>query len=258
MSEKTCSLCHGRGGDIIIECRDCNGSGYDFGEDNPFAQCHTCYGEGEEEVEICPECGGEGVIEDYEDNYFQESYFPSQHTFQNKDYDFDEEIGLYLPQEQKIIQNEIIPDLNESIAKLIIAAEKNPELLKNIHHRDFENFIADLFKREGFKVEVTKKTRDGGRDIIAIRSDFNIKVKYLIECKRHQWDNKVGVDIVRQLYGVQQAESANKSIIVTTSKFTKDAINFASKENTEWHMQLSDYNELLKWTKIHYENNLIF
>lgn len=248
MSEKTCSLCYGRGRDVVIQCRDCDGTGYDYTVDNPFAQCHTCYGEREEEVEVCPECGGIGVVEDYENEYF-----PSQHTFQNKDYDFDESMGLYLPQKQ-----EIISSLNLGIAKLILEAEKHPELLSNIDPREFEEYVADLFKRQGFQVEVTKKTRDGGRDIIAIRSDLDIKSKYIIECKRHCSTNKVGVDIVRQLYGVQYSEGANKSILVTTSKFTKDAINFANKEQTQWHMTLADYSELLKWTKKYYGDNLIF
>jgi molecular chaperone DnaJ len=55
-----CSLCHGRGGDVIITCSNCNGSGYDPQDDNPFAQCHTCYGEGEENADVCPRCGGDG------------------------------------------------------------------------------------------------------------------------------------------------------------------------------------------------------
>ncbi|APM46605.1 TPA: hypothetical protein MG836_19235 [Klebsiella pneumoniae] len=44
MKKVICSLCHGRGGDVIITCSNCNGSGYDPQDDNPFAQCHTCYG----------------------------------------------------------------------------------------------------------------------------------------------------------------------------------------------------------------------
>jgi molecular chaperone DnaJ len=70
MEEVICPLCHGRGGDVTIKCRNCNGTGYDPEEDNPFAQCHTCYGDEEEEVEVCPRCGGEGKIyldEDDED-----------------------------------------------------------------------------------------------------------------------------------------------------------------------------------------------
>ena len=44
--------------------------------------------------------------------------------------------------------------------------------------------------------------------------------------------NKIGVDIVRALYGVQTAERANKSIIVTSSYFSEDAQKFANQQNT--------------------------
>ncbi|HBZ9025614.1 TPA: molecular chaperone DnaJ [Raoultella ornithinolytica] len=60
MKKVICSLCHGRGGDVIITCSNCYGSGYDPEEDKPFAQCHTCYGEGDEHADICPRCGGDG------------------------------------------------------------------------------------------------------------------------------------------------------------------------------------------------------
>lgn len=69
MEEVICPLCHGRGGDVTIKCRNCNGTGYDPEEDNPFAQCHTCYGDGEEEVDVCPRCGGGGQIYLDEDDF---------------------------------------------------------------------------------------------------------------------------------------------------------------------------------------------
>jgi hypothetical protein len=61
---------------------------------------------------------------------------------------------------------------------------------------------------------------------------------------------KVGVDIVRALYGVHQQEGANKSIVATTSRFTKDAQSFATAENTtEWAMSLKDYDDVCDWVK---------
>lgn len=56
----TCSVCHGRGSDVDAACPDCQGTGYDPNEDNPFAQCHRCYGEGEVVLDVCPACGGTG------------------------------------------------------------------------------------------------------------------------------------------------------------------------------------------------------
>ncbi|VVN40102.1 hypothetical protein PS634_05359 [Pseudomonas fluorescens] len=59
-----CPLCQGTGGPIEIECRDCDGTGFDPTEEKPFAQCHTCYGDETEEVETCIRCGGSGEIDE--------------------------------------------------------------------------------------------------------------------------------------------------------------------------------------------------
>lgn len=74
--------------------------------------------------------------------------------------------------------------------------------------------------------------RDGGRDIIATKAGINGKpVVFYIECKRYSRQNKVSVDLVRALYGVQTADKVNKACLVTSSYFTHDAVNFANEQN---------------------------
>ncbi len=68
-----------------------------------------------------------------------------------------------------------------------------------------------------------KRTRDGGRDIVAIGEKARSLLKYIIECKRHRKDRKVGISYVRALYGVKLSEGATKAILATTSGFTKGA-----------------------------------
>lgn len=43
--------------------------------------------------------------------------------------------------------------------------------IKNMSHRDFKFFVADIFEKLGFSVKITQETRDGGRDIIATKAD---------------------------------------------------------------------------------------
>lgn len=157
-------------------------------------------------------------------------------------YALDESL-LYLPE-----QKEIVTHLHESITDLINAITKDPKILYKIGPRDFEELLAGIFAKHGFQVELTKKTRDGGRDLIAIRSDLGIKSKYIIECKRYAVHRPVSVDLVRALYGVQMQEGANKSVLATTSFFTADAKKFAKKTaTTEWAMDLKDYNDVVSW-----------
>lgn len=67
----------------------------------------------------------------------------------------------------------------------------------------------------------------------------------IVECKRYAPTNKVGVDVVRAIHGVTQAERATKGVIVTTSSFTKDAIAFASP--LKYGIGLHDFEALKSW-----------
>ena len=107
-----------------------------------------------------------------------------------------------------------------------------------------------IFSQDGFAVELTKQTRDGGRDIIAIKSNLGIKSKFIIECKRYAANKPVSVALVRALYGAQTQEGANKSVLATTSRFTPAAHSFAKGRNTtEWLMDLRDFNDIYQWIK---------
>lgn len=163
--------------------------------------------------------------------------------FDDEFYSFDEESLLYVPEEKKIIT-----DLCSGVSALLNEVHKAPEIIYSITSRQFEELIAHIFSLHGFVVELTKKTRDGGRDIIAIKSELDIRLKYLIECKRYSMENPVNVELVRALYGVQIQEGANKSVLATTSRFTADAKKFAKNKNTtEWAMDLKDINDIRQW-----------
>lgn len=120
--------------------------------------------------------------------------------------------------------------------------KQNPDDLYKLSSRKFEELVASIIKDMGFDVELTSATRDGGRDIIAsIRTGISNFLTH-IECKRYAPDNKVGVDIIRSVVGVHHMRNANKSIIVTTGFFTKDAQNEAKL--VENSLDLKDYNDL--------------
>lgn len=166
-------------------------------------------------------------------------------SFGEEIYSFDEQVQLYLPEEKTVITN-----LGLCSFELISEISRKPDILYQIEPRTFEELIATIFSRHGFSVELTKKTRDGGRDIIALRSDLGIKSKYIIECKRYAIDNPVRVELVRSLLGVQVQEGANKSVLATTSYFTKDAKKFVNEvHNTKWAMDLKEYKDILNWIK---------
>lgn len=126
---------------------------------------------------------------------------------------------------------------------------KEPEALYNLAPRKFEELVANIFKNNGFTVELTPSTRDGGYDIFACQNNsFSGQSIYLVECKRHKPSNKVGIGIVRQLLGVMLSENkATKGIIVTSSTFTNPAIEL--QENNSHRLALNDYDDLTDWIR---------
>ena len=123
--------------------------------------------------------------------------------------------------------------------------KKHPEKMYDLSPRKFEELVAAILKDMGFDVELTKATRDGGRDIIAYIKNSVCSYLTHIECKRYAPENKVGVGIIREVMGVHQLRQATKSIIITTGFFSKDAVKEAKM--AENHLDLKDFNDLKYW-----------
>jgi restriction endonuclease Mrr len=143
----------------------------------------------------------------------------------------------------------LIPEVRIEVAEvneeLIRYLAKHPQLLRDLDPRKFEELVAEIFRAKGFTVELTPATRDGGRDIQAVQKNSIGTFLYFVECKRYSSSRKVGVDVVRSLYGVKQQQRATMGILVTTSSFTKDAIDFASP--LEYELSLRDFEALKSW-----------
>jgi restriction endonuclease Mrr len=158
-------------------------------------------------------------VEDFEEELFQS----------------DEVIGR---DSSKILQF----DLAEINEELIRQLAKRPELMRTLDPRKFEQLIAELLRDKGYEVQLTPPSKDGGRDIIAIKRDDIGSALTLVECKRYAADNKVGVDVVRGLYGTVTAENATAGLIATTSYFTKGAKAF--RDTVQYRLNLADFDIL--------------
>lgn len=130
---------------------------------------------------------------------------------------------------------------------LIEIIKRDPALIFGISPREFEELIAGIFNEQGFDVELTKQTRDGGRDIVAINKIMGVAEKWIIECKRYAPANKVSVEVVQRLYGVKMAEAANKAILATTSDFTRPARDFAKQH--VWDLDLKAHHDIMEWIR---------
>jgi hypothetical protein len=142
-------------------------------------------------------------------------------------------------------QNGIITIANVVSEQLMREIAKHPKILQTIERRRFEELIAELFNGFGYDVELTGRTRDGGKDIIAVKNVDSINLRYLIECKRPDPGNPVTVSTVRELLGVRTDDPATKALLVTTTDFTKDAKSLIDRHR--WHLEGKIYNDIISW-----------
>ena len=112
-----------------------------------------------------------------------------------------------------------------------VAQSQATDALDGMSWREFEMLVGEGFRLQGYQVvETGGGGADGGVDLVLSKPGKNGGEKFLVQCK--QWRAfKVGVDVVRELYGVMAARGATGGFVVTSGRFTDEAINFASGRN---------------------------
>ena len=102
-----------------------------------------------------------------------------------------------------------------------------PGMLDNMSWREFEMLVGEGFRLQGYSVaENFEPGPDEGIDL-RLRKDGETN---LVQCK--QWRAfKVGVPVVRELYGVMAAKGAAGGFVVTSGRFTAEAEAFAVGRN---------------------------
>lgn len=117
--------------------------------------------------------------------------------------------------------------------RLVNGVVQNPasDALEGMGWREFELLVGEGFRLQGYQVvEAGGGGPDGGVDLVLSRPGFNGAEKFLVQCK--QWRAfKVGVDVVRALYGVMAARGAAGGFVVTSGRFTDEAVRFAEGRN---------------------------
>ena len=108
-----------------------------------------------------------------------------------------------------------------------VAQAESANALDGMSWREFELLVGEAFRLQGYAVvENGGGGPDGGIDLAMTKG----KERFLVQCK--QWKAfKVGVDVVRELYGVMAANGATGGFVVTSGRFTEDAKTFADGRN---------------------------
>ena len=107
--------------------------------------------------------------------------------------------------------------------------QKSLDTIRDLPWQQFEELVAEAYRRQGYTVvENHHDGADGGVDLRLKKG----KELHLIQCKSWR-TRKIGVRIVRELYGVMAAEHASAGSIVCTGMFTQEAKNFAHGKNID-------------------------
>ena len=104
----------------------------------------------------------------------------------------------------------------------------------NLDGWEFEEETAKVFRLNGYKAEVTKKTGDGGADIILYKDG----IKIAAQCKHYR--NPVSVKVARELNGIKDDLRADKLLLIASSGVTKSCTEFLSNKPYFKVMDLED------------------
>ena len=114
--------------------------------------------------------------------------------------------------------------------------------LRDMHPGEFEEYIADLFSKLGYKTETVGGSHDEGIDVIAEKDG----IKHYIQCKKFI-TQVVSVGAVRDFYGaITDHLAKGKGYFITTNKFTLEAEKFAEDKPIE----LIDGQKLIKYIRL--------
>ena len=122
---------------------------------------------------------------------------------------------------------------------------KNSDQLTRLGWRKFEMLVAELLQAQGFEAELGPGHADGGVDIRLLQRDPIGDILTLVQVKKYADKYPIRLQAIQALHGVKEAEDADNSIFVTTSRYLMSAENFASRDNVKMKLYVSD--DVRKW-----------
>lgn len=117
---------------------------------------------------------------------------------------------------------------------------------------EFEKLVVALLQKMGYGGEikdsglVTKASNDGGIDGI-IKEDILGLGRINIQAKRYKLDSAIGREEIQKFVGALAVAQSNKGVFITTSYYSKGAIEYAANLNGMTTIVLIDGNQLAEY-----------
>lgn len=91
----------------------------------------------------------------------------------------------------------------------------------------FENLLGEVFRRKDYKVKLSPKTGDHGADLVLKKNGETI----VVQAKRHLAN--ISNSAIQEIVAAKKFYDADKSMVVTTSSFTRGAKKLAEVNGVE-------------------------
>jgi HJR/Mrr/RecB family endonuclease len=94
--------------------------------------------------------------------------------------------------------------------------------LYDLSPKEFEQYVARLFRKKGYKVSLRGASGDKGVDLMLERAGGR---RAIVQCKRYR--RPVGPEVVRELFGTLIHERVSHAFLVTTADISQSARDWA-------------------------------
>ena len=108
-------------------------------------------------------------------------------------------------------RNRLLSNRTQTVAELYALSPK-----------EFERYVAGLFRQKGYRVLIRGRSGDHGVDLELIRQDGK---RAIVQCKRYR--NAIGPDTIRELFGTMIHERVHHAFLVTTANISESARTWA-------------------------------
>lgn len=126
---------------------------------------------------------------------------------------------------------------------------RDPERLKQLEWRQFEEFLDAVFTNQGFHTQIGPGRGDRGIDHRLYQSEAIPELVAVVQAKRYT-DAPIGLEAVAALLGVAAVEGAPNAIFATTSRYLPGVREYAENARKVLHLpklELADLGRIQEW-----------
>lgn len=152
-------------------------------------------------------------------------------------------------EKMKFIQTKKVENIND-LEFLINSYDNDQDFFDKIEPIQFEEIIGQFFRRMNYEIYPNENPNEYGYDFLI--TNYGNYGKTLVEIKKYNRNSKISVGQIQQFLGAIYFNKAECGIFITTSGFTRSAIDFAERATPK--IELWDIDNLINRIKL--DNNV--